>query len=216
MGSETLCTGLFVAVIAAGVLAVGWRYLRIRVDAVRATEAPHVAAWRAYAQARGLKVTLDPEARALQRVVKLHGTLDQVNYTLDTFLVVRDSRAASYTWVAARALESVATTFDLGPRTAFGTLLSHILDAHEPETGDAAFDARFLLRADHLERAHALLDAPTRKALLAFPRDCHLRWHKGAVELSWPGDETDPDALDAACRAVATLCRWRRDPQLYR
>lgn len=214
--SESLCTTLFLAVVAAGVAVVAWLYLRHRAAHTVTPEAPYVAAWRAYAAARGYTLTVEATTRNTHLGAQLQGTLDAVSFAVDTFVLRRNDRVVGFTRVKSRAAEPTRFSFDLSPRTATGTLLSHLFDATDPTLGDPAFDARFVLRTDDRDGALALLDAPARAALVALAPSAQLSWLDGDATLTWTGFETNPDVLDAACRAVVALCRWRRDPLHYR
>lgn len=214
--SESLCTTLFLAVVAAGVAVISWLYLRHRATHTVTPEAPYVAAWRAYAAARGYTLTVEATTRNTHRGAQLQGTLAQTSFVVDTFVLRRNDRIVGFTRIKSRAAEPAPLSLDLSPRTTTGTLLSHLFDATDPSLGDPAFDARFVLRTDARDGALALLDAPARAALVALPPSAQLSWRDGDATLTWVGFETSPDVLDAACRAIVALCRWRRDPQLYR
>ena len=70
-------------------------------------------------------------------------------------------------------------------------------------TGDAAFDAAFLIETNDPSSAHVLLTEPVRAALLAVGR-CGVRIGQ-EVRIVWSGDDSDPDKLVASAHAVAAL-----------
>lgn len=77
------------------------------------------------------------------------------------------------------------------------------------ETGDAAFDARFLTRAGDGARARAVLSNTVRAHLLAFPREVTLTCTSDALVLIWPHQESERGVLEQACRIVATVYSGR-------
>ena len=71
------------------------------------------------------------------------------------------------------------------------------------ETGDAAFDERFLTRAVDGARARAVLSDAVRARLLAFPREVTLTCTSDALVLVWRHQESELGVLVEACRIVA-------------
>jgi len=72
------------------------------------------------------------------------------------------------------------------------------------DTGDAAFEKRFVTHATDPAQARALLTPPLRALILAFPRKLTLNATWDSIYLTWGGgQETDVTVLDAACRIVS-------------
>lgn len=75
------------------------------------------------------------------------------------------------------------------------------------ETGDAAFDARFVTHARDAASARRVLSDVVRAGLVALPRDVTLVGTTGAVALAWRGREPEVPVLEQACRIVAQALR---------
>ena len=100
-------------------------------------------------------------------------------------------------------LKGQATAYPAGALSRFAQKLG----AQDITLGDEVFDRRFVVKASDDEVARAVLDAPTRRAILAIPRSVTLSYRAGVVELRWEAEEREAQVLDAARDLVARVCR---------
>jgi hypothetical protein len=175
----------------------------------------YARAWHAYASPRGLVFVPRSGPWYNPRAARLVGTVDQIAFEIDTYVVQHNKSSTTYTRVKARAIDPIPSDIRVSTAHLFSGL-GRLLGFQDVPTGDAVFDEKYVVKADRDDDARALLDAPTRRALLEFPHSVRFEYRAGEVELHWVGYETHAHVLDAACRIVAAACRWRREPVLYR
>jgi len=196
-------TGLFVG------------FLAMAVSYAQKQQEQNDRAWHAYASSRGLGFVPRSGSWYNARAARIAGTIDQIAFEIDTYVVQRNKSSVTYTRVKARAIDPIPSNIRVSTAHLFSEL-GRALGFQDVPTGDAVFDAKYVVKADRDEDARALLDAPTRRTLLEFPHSVRFEYRAGEVELHWVGYETHAHVLDAACRIVAAACRWRREPVLYR
>lgn len=173
--------------------------------------------WRAWAELHGHRFVPGHDTVPAQ----VQGLVEQGLWTLDTLSFDPDgiispaggrrSRRAPHTVIAARSEDPVAGRVLVRNRTL------HVADAalvgfRNMDLSDAAFDGVCEVFADNTWAAQRLLDARTRRALVALaPRPFVATCLDGAVWIRWLGRETDHALLDAAREAIVAACRPRRD-----
>lgn len=170
--------------------------------------------WAAFAASRGLQYAA-PEGWLFRTAPRITGTIEQIAFTIDTFTVSHGKSSTTYTRVRARAIDPIPSAVKVY-NAHFLSGLGKLLGFQDVPVGDAVFDEKYVVKADVEADARALLDAPTRRSLLEFPRTMSFTYDRGDVDVHWVGVEKHADALDAACRIVAAACRWRREPEIYR
>lgn len=182
---------------------------------VQQVEEANRRAWEAYASSRGFAFRGPAGSWYNRGSMLVTGTVEQVGFELDTYVVSTGKSSVSYTRLRARALVPIASDIRVSTAHIFSGL-GRMLGLQDVPTGDAAFDEKYVVKADRDDDARALLDAPTRKGLFEFPKSVRFEYRHGEVELHWLGVERDAAVLDAATRIVAAACRWRREPEVYR
>mgnify|MGYP000994544445 CR=1 FL=1 len=170
--------------------------------------------WRAFAQSRGGVYEHTGDGLDLVRL-----TLDGVALVLKSVDVPGfEGERTLLTTVTARAATSHPATITARPEGAVAKLAKH-LGAQDVVFDDAAFDARFVIKAERdlgvagvderagAEIARSLLHDEVRRGLVGFPRAVTWTYRAGEVTLSWERHERDPEVLAAACAVVAASCR---------
>jgi len=181
----------------------------------RRTWEAHQRAWQEFAVARGMVCQMAAVPWYQRSSVVVTGTLDLVALEFGTYVVSNGKSSTTFTRVRAHALDPIPSNIRVSTAHLFSGI-GRMLGLQDVPTGDAIFDEKYVVKADREADARALLDAPTRKAMMAFPHSVRFEYEAGAVSLHWLGLENNPAVLDAAARIVAAACRWRRDPMLYR
>lgn len=84
--------------------------------------------------------------------------------------------------------------------------LGKLVGTQDIETGDAAFDAQFMIKGDDPDKVLRLLDADTRSALAAY--DQHFRLNLDDMHISFEerGLITDERRLESVIREQARVC----------
>ncbi len=183
---------------------------------LRRQGAARLAAWTRYANRRGYEFRPASGPWFERRPATLVCVVEEVAFEVET-VVGSNGMGSSVpcTRVWGRAISPIRCVVRIGDGyQSAGEFLRDGLD--DATTGDAAFDDRLTVTASREDDARALLDEPTRKALLAFPPGFRFEYRSGVASLCWSGYETRASVLDAALRVVSAVCRWRRDPTLYR
>ncbi len=212
MLDDFLATLAAFGVMAASVAVPLWLDLRDRV-ALRELS----AVWRAWAEERGLRFVQGRGTVPSQ----VQGPVEQGAWTLDTLNLDPDgivspaggrmSRRAPHTVIAARCEDPVAGRVFVRNRT-LHVPDSALVGFRNMDLSDAAFDGVCEVFADDPYAAQRLLDARTRRALVALaPRPFVATCLNGAVWIRWLGREADTAILDAAREAIVAACRPRRD-----
>lgn len=173
------------------------------------------AAWKDFAQRRGYTFSPAKSSWWAEGTPRVTGTVDNVTFELDTYIVSSGKSSTTYTRVRARAIAPAHSFIRVYNEHLFSGL-GKALGFQDIELGDREFDDKFTVKSDRDEDARALLDAPTRQALTAFPRSLSFEYSAGEVDVHWVAMETEHRVLDAASRIVVAACRWRRDPEIYR
>jgi len=173
------------------------------------------AAWEDFAQRRGYTFRPSESSWWATETARVTGTIDNVTFELDTYVVSSGKSSTTYTRVRARAIDPVRGFIRVYNEHVFSGL-GKALGFQDVELGDPEFDDKFTVKSDRDEDARALLDAPTRQALTAFPRSLSFEYSAGEVDVHWVAMETEHAVLDAASRIAVAACRWRREPEIYR
>lgn len=174
------------------------------------------AAWRAFAASRGVAFT-PGDGRASGTQGTLEGTDADVVYRVVLAIHSGYDGEGSFpsTLVSAAAAAPLAVSVGARPQSGLSRL-AVTFGAEDFILGDAPFDERFVVNGSSEEAAKEMLDAPTRRALLALPPSASFGYDRGRVSLSWEGLETSPAVLAAACDLIVAVCRQRRDASAYR
>jgi len=163
-------------------------------------------AWRSFAGSRGLEwiassgpwYRRDPDA--------VEGQVDGVRVRLDTFVVSTGKSHTVYTRVRSPLARPFPGKLALGRRS-FLTTVAEKLGVRSIPTGDRSFDERMVLRAKDGDAARQLVGEGVRSRARELDRRATIRVAGDEAKITWRGRETDPSALDAACRLAAALSR---------
>ncbi len=191
---------------------VAFAYLIVR--AGRAAKARTVEireTWRAFGHARGLEFLPSHGSFRSYEPDRLKGRIDHVDLRIDTFSETEtDSNGNTTTTTYTRMRATGDRTLPLHARVYrqhFLSGLGRALGFQDVATGDPAFDATFVVKADDEALVRELLADPLRSALLAFPHAPLLQYKAGELQLNWGGHEADPGVLDAAIAIASAAFR---------
>ncbi len=135
------------------------------------------------------------------------GAIEQVAFEIDTYVVSTGKTSVTYTRLKARAIDPIPSDIRVSTAHLFSDL-GRLMGLQDVATGDAVFDEKYVVKADHDDDARALLDASTRKSLLDFPHSVRFEYRAGeGVGAGWRR-ELDRNAA-AGPRAAAA----RRPPR---
>jgi hypothetical protein len=165
--------------------------------------AARLAAWAAFAEARGLRMAgADPH---------IVGELDGVSVTIDTFTKSSTdsdgtTRTTTYTRVGAWAPSGLQLEVKVYPEHVFSGL-GKMLGFQDVTSGDAAFDDAMVVKASNEDGARTLLVAGVRRKLRAFTKGLHFTYDKGNATIEWQGAEKNHAVLASALDAVVAAAR---------
>lgn len=180
------------------------------------------AHWRAWASARGYTLVPGSLSVTNPQSPRVQGTLSPNGpalWTLDTMVLSPSAMPVPaaesaytrqpYTVIAARAQTPVGAAVVVRNRQLHGHLAPP-QGYRAMDLSDALFDDLCQVLTGDERVARTLLDARTRRALVALARRPFVfTCVEGAVWIRWPGREEDEALLDAAVEAIVGACAPR-------
>lgn len=153
--------------------------------------------WRAFSKAEGLRLhTPDPRVFAPQGF-RAVGDTGGVKITLAAITRQDGDDTERLTQLTATCSPPLLFEGKIYSELPLAGLW-RALGAQDVETGDAAFDERFTVKASSESAMRELLGEEVRSALLAFDEPVVVSIDDGALTVTWRGHETRRERLDEA------------------
>lgn len=174
------------------------------------TERTLETAWADFARSRKLLFhQADPRVFSAQSI-RITGSVDGVEIVIETIRKHDGDGTRSFTRLTAKPAEPLAFDGQIYNELPIA-VLARALGAQDVETGDAAFDERFTVKASNELAMREHLTTEVRAALLAAESPVYVRFEDGAVSYDRRGHEKDPQKLAGAMDLAMLLSRQTSD-----
>ena len=161
-----------------------------------------VAAWTAYAAARGL--TLLPRSTPWDGKLQLRGLFSGIEVVVDLHFA-GEASVVPPARVSAHALQPLPLKSQVRREDGLSGL-TELLGTEDHQVGSPAFDAMFVVKADNRSLVSTLYGEELQRALFALPEQCSADYEHGVITVR-SARAAEPAVLDAMIAVAAAFAR---------